>query len=358
MTPIDYYNDQWKRGLIAQDTLQLDALQSFQRVYDALIKEHKKRFSVLRLLYKPTLIKGVYLWGSVGIGKTFLMDCFYNCLPFNQKSRMHFHQFMQRIHDQLKKHQGEIDPLQRIAAEIAKNTLVLCFDEFFVSDIADAMLLGRLFQALFNYGVCLVTTSNIAPDDLYKNGLQRLRFLPAIELIKHHTEVVHIASKVDYRLRHLQEAGVFYTPLNKASEDNMQKTFAVLTDNAKVEVEPIYINGRFIRIKKRINDVVWFDFIDICSIPRSQHDYLVIAEQYKTVFISDIPAIPENATDTIRLFINLVDVFYDARIKLVMSAAEPVPELYSRGQLVLEYARTHSRLLEMQSLDYFNDEEK
>jgi cell division protein ZapE len=218
------------------------------------------------------------------------------------------------------------------------------------------MLLGRLFKALFAKGVCLVATSNIEPDDLYKNGLQRLQFLPAIALIKVNTDVVHITSQMDYRLRHLKEAGVFYTPLGPSSDEKMEKTFDLFTLGSKIETSPININGRLIRIKKQANHVVWFEFKDICTIPRSQHDYLEIANLYKTVFISDIPIISENESDTIRLFVNLIDVLYDAKVKLVISAAESVPELYSRGHMILEYARTHSRLIEMQSKEYFAGE--
>lgn len=353
MTPIDHYNASVAKGLIQSDEEQLRALYGLQKVYDDLIREHKKRFGIMRLFHKNQLVKGVYLWGGVGIGKTFIMDCFYQSLPFKQKIRMHFHMFMQRVHDDLKKHQGETDPLQAIASELASQTLVICFDEFYVSDIADAMILGRLFKALFSKGVCLVTTSNIEPDNLYKNGLQRLQFLPAIALIKAHTDTLHITSRVDYRLRHLKEAGVFYTPLGQDADEKMQKAFDKLTSGQDIQTSPIMINGRSIPIKKRAHHVIWFDFNDICRIPRSQHDYLSIADQYKTVFISDIPIIPESARDTICLFVSLVDVLYDAKVKLVLSAAESVPELYCRGHMVLEYARTHSRLVEMQSKDYF-----
>jgi cell division protein ZapE len=205
--------------------------------------------------------------------------------------------------------------------------------------------------------VTLVATSNTQPDDLYKYGLQRSQFLPAIELIKKNTEVIYIPSTKDYRLRHLKEAGVFYTPLNEESRAKIAKTFAVLTQGKKISEDPIIIHGREIKIIKKSDDTIWFDFKDICSIPRSQHDYLAIAETYQTVLISNIPVIPENEIDVIRLFVNLVDVLYDARVKLIITAAESVPELYSRGNMLLDYARTHSRLLEMQSIYYFNDEE-
>ncbi len=357
MTPLDYYNEQCKAGRIIEDPEQLTALQSLQRVFDDLLIEHKKRSAFTALFRHPHLIKGLYIWGGVGVGKTFLMDCFFHCLPFEQKKRMHFHQFMQRIHHDLTIHQGESDPLQVIAAELAKDTMVLCFDEFYVSDIADAMILGRLLKALFAKGVCFVGTSNIVPDELYKYGLQRSQFLPAIALLKSNTEVIHIKSTIDYRLRHLKEAGVFYTPLGKSAEENMQNTFNLLSKGQPVSEASILINERMITVKKQAADLIWFDFKEICTVPRSQNDYLVIAEKYRTVFISDIPLIPPEEKDTICLFVCLVDVLYDARVKLVISAAEPVAEIYSRGFMVLEYTRTHSRLLEMQSIDYFTGEE-
>lgn len=358
MTPQDYYREQVQRGVIVEDPEQLRAMQNLQRVYENLMAEHKRRTGWMAVFRRPKLIKGLYLWGSVGIGKTFMMDCFFESLPFPNKMRMHFYQFMQRVHRDLIRHQGEEDPLQVIAKELARETLVLCFDELFVSDITDAMLLGRLFRALFVNNVCLVMTSNVMPDDLYKQGLQREQFLPAIAALKHYTDVQHIPTTNDYRLRHLKEAGVFYTPLNKAAELNMEKSFASLIQGQelKIETAPIEIHGRQIKIKKRAGNIIWFDFAEICRVPRSQKDYLAIASQYKTVFISDIPAISADEKDTICLFISLVDVFYDARVRLVLSAAEPVPQLYHRGYMILEYTRTNSRLSEMQSTDYFTGE--
>lgn len=357
MTPVEYYQEQCKKGVIFEDQQQLIVLQSLQRVYTEMVKECHQRSRLVSLLRRPRLVKGIYLWGGVGVGKTFMMDCFFNSLPFPQKKRMHFHQFMQRIHHDLTAHQGEADPLPIIATELAKEAIVLCFDEFFVSDIADAMILGGLLKALFAKGVCFVATSNIVPDDLYKNGLQRLQFLPAIALLKANTEVINIKSTVDYRLRHLQEAGVFYTPLGEEAEKNMKKTFTLLTNNQPYSELPLAINGRSIKVKKQAGDVVWFDFKEICHVPRSQNDYLAIAEKYRTVFVSDIPQIQANEKDTICLFVCLIDVLYDAKVKLVISAAEPVGEIYSKGYMILEYTRTHSRLLEMQSQDYFMGEE-
>jgi cell division protein ZapE len=354
MTPSEYYQEHCRNGRIIADAEQLKIIKKLEHLYAQLVIEHHKRSSWAHVFRHNRLIKGIYLWGGVGVGKTFLMDCFYHTVPFKQKLRMHFHQFLQKIHHDLTMHQGELDPLQVIAKEIAQQTQVICFDEFFITDITDAMLLGRLLKALFSNKVCLVTTSNTSPDDLYQYGIQRLQFLPAIAMIKENTQVIHLPSKSDYRLRHLCEAGVFYTPLDQAAFDNMEKTFSVLTEGTIVDELPLHIHGRWIPIKKKSSQTIWFEFADICNVPRSQQDYLTIAEQFKTVFISNIPVISSDAKDQICLFINLVDVFYDAKVRLVLSSAESIPELYHRGHhTILEYERTHSRLLEMQSTDYF-----
>lgn len=356
MTPLDYYQEQCANGFVVPDQQQLIILQNFQNLYHELVLAQQKRFSFFSFLRSPHLVHGIYLWGSVGIGKTFLMDCFYHSLPFTEKMRMHFHQFMQQVHLALKEHQGEKDPLKIIAKEYSKKTIIICLDELFVSDITDAMILGRLFNALFSEGVCLVATSNTAPDDLYKNGLQRLNFLPAIALLKKNLHVLQITSTQDYRLRHLKEAGVFYSPLDNLAKRNMEMSFNALTVGQKITETPFEMFGRKIPIKRRSDEVIWFEFNDICHVPRSQKDYLAIAEQFKTVLISNVPKIDPHEKDTICLFISMIDVFYDARIRVVISAAEPVAQIYQQGFMILEYTRTHSRLTEMQSVDYFTGE--
>lgn len=353
MNPITYYQKQCDTGLISADQQQLAVLQFLQRIHIELMQENQKRNRLLGSLRKPRLVQGLYLWGGVGIGKTFLMDCFYHTLPFPNKLRMHFHSFMQMIHRELRAHQGKKNPLQEIARKLAKSALVICFDEFFVTDIADAMLLARLFKALFSHGVCLVATSNTHPDGLYKNGLQRALFLPAIAMLKEHTHVLHVPTTTDYRLRQLNNAGVFYTPNDELANENMEKCFALLADGAVASHAAIKICGRFIPVRKHTQDLVWFDFEKICTVPRSQHDYLEIAEQFSTVFISDIPKIPANANNMINLFIRMVDVFYDARVRLVFSAAAPISEIYTHGYMATDYIRTCSRLVEMQSENYF-----
>lgn len=356
MTPLNYYREQCRSGRIAENAGQLSVITELDRIHHELISEHRKRRQLLARMRKPKLIRGLYVWGGVGIGKTFMMDCFYQTLPFHEKKRIHFHHFMQWIHAELKKHQGQKNPLNIIAKKMAQKTLVICFDEFFVKDIADAMLLARLFHALFAYGVCLVATSNTEPDELYKRGLQRESFLPAIELIKKHTLVLHLSINIDYRLRHLHDAGVFYSPHDEKAQAHLEETFTILTSGHLVYHEPIEICGRLIEVKKHSADVIWFDFSAICSVPRCQKDYIEIAKNYKTVFVSNIPVIPPNAKDTILLFIHLVDVFYDAHTRFIFSAARKVDELYQHGYLQSDFMRTRSRLTEMQSQHYFEQD--
>lgn len=353
MTPLHYYQEQLDNGLIIKDLNQSAVMEQLDVIYQHLLKEREERARFFAFLRKPKAVQGLYVWGGVGIGKTFMMDCFYQCLPFPEKMRMHFHQFMKFIHAELKVHEGERDPLTHIAEQLAKKTLVLCFDEFFVTDITDAMILGRLLRELSARGVCLIATSNAMPDDLYKNGLQRQQFIPAINMIKTVTTVIHLPTSVDYRLRHLKDAGVFHAPNNEETHATMEKTFAILGQGKIYTNQPIEVLGRLIPVRKQADNIIWFDFNVICGVPRSQLDYLVIAEKFKTVFISGIPVIPPNARDTISLFIRLVDVFYDMRVRLVCSAATSADEIYSEGYMLSDYIRTRSRLSEMQSEDYF-----
>lgn len=355
MTPISYYQQQNQNGAIVQDQEQYVALQHLEKAYHALIREQQKRSGFFSFFRKPQSVPGVYLWGGVGIGKTFLMDCFYHCLPFPQKLRLHFHQFMRLVHQELKQYQGREDPLQCFAQVLAKKTMVLCFDELVVSDIADAMILGRLFDRLFAQGVSLVATSNMSPDELYKNGLQRQHFLPVIAQLKAQLHITHLPSLIDYRLRHLKHAGVFYIPNDEAAQDNMEKSFRMLAGDTVISEAALDICGRHIPTKKRTQEVVWFDFKTLCGVPRSQQDYLVIAEKFNTVFLSDIPQISPASKDKISLFIRLIDVLYDARVRLVLSAETAVENIYQQGQMVFEYQRACSRLREMQSENYFGE---
>ena len=356
MTPLQYYQQQIDSRLIMEDPQQLEAMQELERIYHALLQQErrqKKWFEHILPSFKPiSPVKGLYLWGSVGVGKTFLIDTFFHCLPI-KKMRLHFHAFMQQIHTELTRWQGQKNPLDLIANQLAKETYVLCFDEFFVSNIADAMILGGLFSALFRNGICLVTSSNVRPDDLYQDGIQRENFLPAIELIKKNTAVFHMISHHDYRLEHVQQAGVYFTPLGPEAEHHMEKSFQHFSNHQSISTKDILLFDRPIKIKKQSGSTIWFDFINIVGTPRSQKDFLEIAKKYKTCLISNIPVIKTDEDNLITSFINLIDVFYDAGMKLVISAETPAEGLYPTGKMRFEFARVQSRLIEMQSSDYF-----
>ena len=297
---------------------------------------------------------GLYLWGGVGRGKTYLMDSFFESLPFEAKLRVHFHRFMRRVHQDLVLFKGFANPLQKVAEKIAGEARVICFDEFFVSDITDAMILGTLFDALFERGVCLVATSNVAPDQLYKNGLQRQRFLPAITLIKKHCQVINVDGGTDYRLRALQKSKLYHWPLDQQADNALAEIFErlMVTDENVAQYVDLEIDGRLIAAKKLTTDRVWFEFADICEGPRSQNDYIDIACEFHAVVISNIPVLNESNNDAVRRFINLVDEFYDRNVKLAISAEQPLDKIYQGDHLAFEFERTRSRLLEMQSHEY------
>lgn len=353
MTPLENYDEQLKNKLIRSDDSQLAIMKKLDVVYQQLLIEKQKRSGLLSFLHKAKPVAGLYLCGSVGIGKTMMMDCFYHSLSFNEKMRMHFHPFMRMIHRELKALQGKKNPVAEIAKQLASRYMVICFDEFIVTDIADAMLLARLLEALFANGVTIVATSNVMPDDLYKRGLQRDQFLPAIELIKKHTEVCHILATQDYRLRHLNHAGVFFIPNDEEAVLEMQKSFDMLAGNNEIKSGAIQICGREIKTICHSDEVVWFEFEILCSPPRSQMDYLELADKYKTVFISNVRKLSAADTNQVSLLIKLVDVFYDHHIRLVLSAEDSMDNLYPEGRMVFEYQRTCSRLFEMQSEHYF-----
>jgi cell division protein ZapE len=296
--------------------------------------------------------KGLYIWGGVGRGKTFLMDLFFETLALGQKRRIHFHRMMREVHARLQALGPIEDPLDEVAAEIASSTRVLCFDEFFVSDIGDAMILGRLLDGLFRRGVTLVTTSNSPPDELYKDGLQRQRFVPAIEMLKSHTQVVHVDGNVDYRLRLLQQAGTYLSPDNDAAQTKLRRYFDESASSQIVASATLEINDRDIRALYCAKGIAWFDFTDICDGPRSQNDYIEVARWYPTVIVSGVPRLDSTLENQARRFIALVDEFYDRRVKLIIAAAAALDSLYSGKRLTFEFDRTVSRLIEMQSTDY------
>jgi cell division protein ZapE len=304
------------------------------------------------------LQKGLYIWGGVGRGKTWLMDLFFQSLPFKDKQRSHFHRFMQSIHDELKKLPDTADPMELVAEKIAKRTRVLCFDEFFVTDIADAMLLGNLFRGLFARGVTLVATSNVPPDDLYKEGLQRARFVPAIRLLKENTQVVNMDAGVDYRLRVLQQAATWFDCADAQTTPRLEQLFEAIAGEPGVPNKTLTLNHRRLTARRVADDVVWFDFKDLCDGPRGQADYIEIARCHHTIVLSNIPILDALHDNQAKRFIMLVDEFYDRSVKLIVSAAAPVTQLYTGAKLAFEFERTKSRLIEMQSQEYLGREHK
>jgi cell division protein ZapE len=300
-----------------------------------------------------TPLQGLYLWGGVGRGKTWLMDLFYDGLALERKERVHFHRFMRKVHDALREAGAARNPLSRIADAWSRRCDVLCLDEFFVSDIADAMLLAGLFERLFDNGTTLVTTSNIEPDGLYRDGLQRAKFLPAIELIKQNTRVMRLDGDTDYRLRILERAEIFHAPLDEAADRGLRNAFQRIAGES--EMSPVLeINGRDFQARRRGDGVVWFEFEELCGKPRGAIDYIEIARAFNTVLLANVPQLDEDDADAARRFVTLIDEFYDRNVKLLLSAAAPVDELYRGRRLAFEFERTASRLTEMQSHEYLS----
>ena len=360
MTPWEKYQDDLSFINFQYDEAQENAVKELQRLYDELTQPKKKRTWRVTLkttfgrgMTEPT-IQGIYFWGGVGRGKTYLVDTFYDCLPFEDKMRVHFHRFMQRVHKELKALDKQEDPLKIIAKKLASETRIICFDEFFVSDITDAMILGTLIQALFSHGLVLVATSNIEPDGLYKNGLQRARFLPAIDLINQHTRVVNVDSGNDYRLRTLEQAEIYHFPLDKAAQENLNEYFAKLSPEKYDADVPIEIEGREILSLKKAEGVIMFEFLALCDGPRSQTDYIEISREYQTVLLANVVQMDETKDDIARRFIAMVDEFYERKVKLIISAEVDMEYLYSNGRLMFEFQRCLSRLQEMQSRDYLS----
>jgi cell division protein ZapE len=338
------------------DQAQRRVVGALQNLQDQILRAATLTGRLRRLLpgssqHRP---RGIYLWGGVGRGKTFLMDLFFDSLQIEKKKRIHFHRMMRDIHARLKSLDDVEDPLGRVAADIAADTRVLCFDEFFVSDIADAMILGRLLEGLFERGVVLVTTSNARPADLYKDGLQRERFLPAIALLEEQTNVIELDGGTDYRLKLLQEAGTFLAPLGNVAEMKLMHYFEEIASGETVEKHVLDVLGRDVQTQRCAKGVVWFDFMDICDGPRSQEDYIEIARWYPTVIVADMPVLDPSLEDPARRFIAMVDEFYDRKVKLILSAAANVDRLYQGNRLHFEFERTASRLTEMQSNDYLH----
>ena len=356
MTVREAYEDSLHREGHERDAAQEQIVALLAELQQRLQDEQPARGArrLLERVFRPAqpTLTGLYIWGGVGRGKTFLMDLFFDTLAIEDKKRIHFHRMMHGVHERLRDLDDVEDPLDQVAAAIARETRVLCFDEFFVSDIGDAMILGRLLEGLFSRGVTLVTTSNLPPDELYKDGLQRQRFLPAIDLLNKHTRVVQIAGDLDYRLRLLQQAGTYLSPDDASAQARLRHLFdesasSQITDNRMLD-----INGREVRARQCAKGIAWFDFEDICDGPRSQNDYIEIARWYPTVIVSGVPQLDGRLEDQARRFIALVDEFYDRRVKLIIAAAASVDSLYAGQRLAFEFDRTTSRLVEMQSTDY------
>ncbi|HEY6898117.1 MAG TPA: cell division protein ZapE [Rhodocyclaceae bacterium] len=340
-----------ERG-IQPDVAQRRAADALEALFDALLAFKQARGNKLKkLISRAQPPRGLYFWGGVGRGKSFLMDAFYASVPYRRKRRVHFHAFMHEMHEALKAHKHEEDPLMRVADQIARELRLLCFDEFHVSDIADAMILGRLMGALFERGVVVVTTSNYPPDGLYPNGLQRQLFLPTIELLKQNLDVLEVDAGIDYRLRTLEQIDTFLVPDDEASDERLAQDFLDVAGEEGT-VDPITVLEREIDVRRSAPGVIWFDFDELCGGPRSQNDYLELAREHHTLLLSHIPRMTREQASEARRFTWLVDVLYDHRVKLIMSAEVPAEEIYTDGAQAEEFKRTVSRLIEMRSRDY------
>ena len=352
MSPSNLYTQHCKKHSLSPDPAQLSCLQEFDRLWHAVSELEGGTETVWSRMFRrssPQVVKGIYLWGGVGRGKTMLMDIFYAAIKTKRKQRRHFHHFMLQIHKSLQKLKKSVDPLKVIASDLAKHIKVLCLDEFHVNDITDAMLLHRLLKALIDEGVVIVTTSNFKPETLYAGGLQRTRFLPAIDLLNSQTEVIKLDGHTDYRLKTLKIGGTWHQPLNFSSRQQMQNAFDKLGSHISWNKKSIEINNRKVAIAGQAEGTVWFDFKVLCDSPRSQSDYIEIARQHHSVLLSNLPILNDHDADAARRFLNLLDILYDHRVKLIVSAAAPIEKIYAGEKLAFEFRRAVSRLIEMQS---------
>lgn len=356
-TPLSRYRQDLQNPEFEPDAAQQLAVDNLQRLFDELVGAVPRKpgwFERLGLINgEPTKpIQGLYFWGGVGRGKTYLVDTFFECLPFDNKLRMHFHRFMHRVHLERKALREQEDPLVIIGKRLAKEARVLCFDEFVVNDVADAVILTKLMKVLFDEGVSLVATSNVEPKNLYKGGLQRDLFLPTIDMIYEFTDVINIDSGIDYRLRFLDKAETYFSPVDDAANQGMQYNFEHLAPEPGVANGCIEVEGRDLSYIRRADGVIWFEFDELCDGPRSQNDYIELARCFHSVLLSGVPVMDRLKEDQARRFINLVDVLYDHSVKLIVSADAPANELYVGYRVAFEFQRTVSRLQEMQSHDY------
>jgi cell division protein ZapE len=369
LSPKQRYSADLDRAGFVADTAQANAVELLEDLFHRLVARADKQshpFAGFCSALRGKVLgskrrrpeQGLYFWGGVGRGKTYLVDTFFEALPFQAKMRVHFHRFMQRVHDDLTGLVGEKNPLEKIADNISKEALVICFDEFFVSDIADAMLLGGLMEALFHRGVTLVATSNIQPSELYKDGLQRGRFLPAIALIEQYTQVVNVDSGTDYRLRTLEKAELWHYPLDPEASGVLASNFSALANEVAPLAGAIEINHRAIEVVSAVESILWVTFEELCQKPRSASDFVELGRIYQTVLLDGIRVMGADEEDVARRFINLIDEFYDRNVKLVATAEASPEGLYQGARLQFEYQRTLSRLREMQSREYLAQEHR
>ena len=352
MDVYDYYEQALRERGFKSDYAQRGAVHRLQKAYDAWIGFKYKRSNRLKkIVNHPDVPRGIYLWGGVGRGKSFLMDSFYLVVPVVRKTRLHFHEFMRDIHRELDKQKDVEDPLQKVAQRIARKYRLICFDEFHVSDIADAMILYNLLQALFDLGVSFVMTSNYEPEKLYPDGLHRDRILPAIALLKDKLDIVNVDAGVDYRQQVMQEVDIYHQPLGEKTDATLSAAFSRIADRSEDEGQ-LKLGSRTVKCVRRAGGVVWFNFAHLCGGARSQNDYLEIAQRFHTVILSDIPQLTAAMASEARRFTWLIDILYDHRVKCIMSAAVAPELLYVEGTLSNEFHRTVSRIIEMQSLAY------
>jgi cell division protein ZapE len=354
----EFYQHALEQRDFKSDAAQQRAVDRLQQCYDEWVAYKAQRSnSFKRLINRPAPPRGVYMWGGVGRGKSFLMDSFYSVVPLVRKTRLHFHEFMRDVHMQLDELRGVEDPLDEVAKRIARKYRLICFDEFHVSDVADAMILYNLMKALYDNGVSFIMTSNYEPSTLYPDGLHRDRILPTIALLKEKMDVLNVDAGIDYRGRALEQVEAYYTPLNAHTDHQLREAFARIAETSD-EDPHIHVEGRELRALRRAGTIVWFDFATLCGGPRSQNDYLEIASRFHTVILSGIPMMSAGQSSEARRFTWLIDVFYDQKVKLIMSAEVAPEELYTSGMLANEFHRTVSRIIEMQSREYMEKEQR
>ncbi len=363
-TVLQLYDEALRKRGFAEDASQRVAVLRLQQLFEEWSAYKRQRRTALqRLVVRPPLPRGVYLWGEVGRGKTFLMDSFYRCLPLVRRRRVHFHHFMRDVHRELRELKGRANPLDALAERIARRYRLICFDEIAVSDVADAMILGRLLGRTIDRGVVYCMTSNYHPDELYKGGLKREDFVPTIALLKDRLDVVHVDGGTDYRKRTLRQVRTYHSPLTPETNDALMRTFERIAE-VEEESHELDVEGRIIPYRHRAGGVVWFDFKVICGWGRSQNDYIDLARRFHTIIVSGVPRMGIERADEARRFTLLVDVLYDQRVKLIVSAEAPADHLLVRdGQprnaqlqaMIFQFDRTTSRLAEMQTAEYLSE---